>query len=190
MSTPSRPPGGIDCTTAPARIAPCRAMACGMPAGRSIATGSPMPAPRSASAAATEPARTRSSAKSISSPAPASAIVSGWIRALWSSQSVGASCMRRAGGGRRLAIVADIVAPERRCPSQRLRADARTPQGRPARSRPLRPDRMGERRRVRGHPLRRRRRDRADHDQPSRAPQRVPAADPGRASRRVHESPR
>ena len=36
-------------------------------------------------------------------------------------------------------------------------------------------------RRVRRHPLREGRRDREDHDRPARGPQRLPAADPGRA---------
>ena len=48
--------------------------------------------------------------------------------------------------------------------------------------------------RVRGHPLRARdrrgRRDREDHDQPARGPQRVPSRDRGRADRRVRARPR
>ena len=44
--------------------------------------------------------------------------------------------------------------------------------------------------RLRRHPLRARRRDREDHDQPARGPQRLPPADPGRAARRLRPGPR
>ena len=54
---------------------------------------------------------------------------------------------------------------------------------------------VADRRRVPGHPLRdgprrTRRRDREDHDQPPRGPQRVPPGDRDRAVRRVHPRPR
>ena len=49
---------------------------------------------------------------------------------------------------------------------------------------------MARGRRVRGHPLRARRGDRPDHDQPARGPQRLSPADAGRAARRLHPRPR
>ena len=69
-------------------------------------------------------------------------------------------------------------------------ASADPAQGRPAEEELYAPIEWRAAARVRGHPLRTGRGDRQDHDQPARGPQRLPPADAGRASRRLHPRPR
>ncbi len=174
----SRPRGGRDWTTAPARIAPCRATAWATPAGRSIATGRRRRAPASERRGHDPPVAQLGVGQPLAPDRPrarrvgcASALRSSQVDRVW--HRTGSDHTGR-GRGR-------ISLP--RCQNA-----TRT---RPARGAPLRADRVGERpRRLRGHPLREGRRDRQDHDQPARAAQRLPPADPRRAPRRLHPGPR